>query len=275
LTLLLASGAGVAAMLAVFWGANSDYADRFIILAATGWLFWTARSRLPEARLFAGGLLPAAIGAAAAAPAYYLAVQVGPRSILLWWLAAAWVVSAIGFLAVAGGWRWVWRLRFPLVFLFLALPIPERIEVPLQERLQSMTTVIAEWGLWSLGMDVKRVGFELCLPGGVLEVVEACSGVRSITALVAIAVFVSHLRGFGLARGLVMLALAIPIIAAVNALRIILTGLIQEGFGSEWIKGTPHELLGTAMVLVGLALVVSLSYLMRSRRPGRFPRWPP
>jgi len=263
---LLLSFAGLVACLAEFFGSNPAYTDRFIILLASGWLVWNYRSALPSSPASPIGLPMVLAGSIAAVPAWYLAAQVGPRAVLLWWLTSSWIVAAAGLALAGGGCPWLRRLAFPLLLLLFALPIPDRILIPMQNNLQSITTVLAEYGLLAIGMDVTRKGFELFLPSGGLEVVEACSGVRSITALLAIAVFVAHMRGFGLVRGLLLLALALPVIAAVNGLRIILTGWIQETFGHEWIQGRPHELLGTAMVLVGLGMVLILSHLMRSRR---------
>ena len=89
-----------------------------------------------------------------------------------------------------------------------------------------------------------------------------------MTALVAIACFLAHLRGFGLARGVLTLALAIPVIILVNAARIIISGLLQEYVGKYAILGWRHEALGFAMVLVGLALVVAITRLMAGKQEG-------
>ncbi len=255
--------AGALFFLARFWGAGSDYSDRFLILLGSGWLLWNGRGRLISSPGTAAGYLLFLPGCLAPAFAYYLIAQVGQKSVLLWWLLASAILATAGAALIVGGWRWLRVVAFPLVFLLFALPIPERIELPLQERLQQVTTAVAEFGLAASGVHVVRKGFELHLPGGCLEVVEACSGVRSITALLAIAAFVGHVRGFGLLRGLLLLGLALPVIAAVNSLRIIITGWVQEWCGPQWIQGTPHEVLGVLMVLVGLAMVLLLSELMK------------
>src|SRR5437763_14687982 len=92
----LLAAAGVAALwcLVRFWGASTEYADRFLIVLGSGWLVWRGRdafARLP-ARPTVAGLPPLAAGAALFPFAWYLAAQVGPRAILLWWLTAAWVL---------------------------------------------------------------------------------------------------------------------------------------------------------------------------------------
>jgi len=259
------SGLAVVGVLAMYWGSNSENADRFLILVAVGWLAWRLRLELPNSPGSAAGYLPLLVGCLAPVPAWYLYGQVGPRHILIWWLAGAWVIAAAGAALLLGGWRWLRLFAFPLAFSLLALPLPHRVEMPLQQNLKEATTTLAESGLRASGITVQRKGFELYLPSGGLEVVEACSGVRSVTALLAIAVFVSHLRGFGLLRGLLIIGLALPVIAAVNALRIMLTGWIQEAFGPQMVQGAPHEILGVIMVLVGLGMVLLISQVMRPR----------
>jgi EpsI family protein len=162
----------------------------------------------------------------------------------------------------------VHALRFPLLFPFLALPLPGRVINPLQAGLQDWTTWLAAGGLSSLGVAVRRDGFLLTLPSGGLNVVEACSGVRSVTALVAVACFLAHLRGFGVRRGLLTLVLSVPVIVLVNALRVTITGLLQEYAGRDAIAGWKHEALGFAMVLVGLALVAGITRLLAGRGQG-------
>jgi EpsI family protein len=262
---LLAAGAGaVVWSLARFWGTNPEYADRFLILGAAGYLAWQARPDLAAlpvrpARL---GLVPILVGAAAFPVGWFLQAQVSPRPVVLWWLAAAWLLAAVGVVLVLGGWQHLRRLAFPLVFVLFALPIPNRILVPLQFYLQSATTWAAAGALPALGIPVVRSGFVLGLPGGDLGVVEACSGVRSVTALTAIAAFVAHWNGFGLVRGLILLGLSVPVIAAVNAARVVISGLLQEHVGPEAIAGVWHEVLGVAMVLLGLLLVLGLAKLL-------------
>src|SRR5207248_2503862 len=101
-----------------------------------------------------------------------------------------------------------------------------------------------------------------------LGVTEACSGVRSITALTAIAAFVAYQSGFGFLRGVALLALSVPVIAAVNATRVVVTGLIQEHIGIDYTLGEWHEALGIGMVLLGLTLVVGLAKLLGRRAGG-------
>jgi EpsI family protein len=265
---ILAGGFGALVWALVrFWGANPEYVDRFLILAAAAWVGWQVRPKLlalapRPARV---GYVPLLIGAAAFPVGWFLVAQVGPKPVVLWWLTMSWVVATAGFVLIAGGWAHLRLLAFPLAFLLFALPIPNRILVPLQFALQSATTAAAAAALPILGVPVERSGFVLSLPNGDLGVAEACSGVRSVTALTAIAAFVAWWRGFGFLRGAALVGLSVPVIAGVNAVRVIISGLLQEYVGAEYLRGHWHEALGVAMVLFGLALIVGLAGLLSVR----------
>jgi exosortase len=253
------------AALARYWGANPGHADRLLILVGAGYAAyalapgWAALPVRPRPLLGAPLLL---LGVAAFPVGYFLLAQMGPRTLLLWWLAGALVAAAAGLTLARLGWPRLRAALFPLLFPLFALPIPLRVLNPLQDNLQEITTAISHVVLSGIGMDVSREEFVLALPGGKLRVEEACSGVRSVTALTAIAAFVAFLKGFGPGRGTLLVVLAVPVVAAVNVLRVVLSGLIQEGVGPAYIQGDWHEGLGFAMVLVGLVLVLGVARLL-------------
>src|SRR5262245_61831756 len=265
---ILAGGAGaIVWALLRFWGANPEYIDRFLILAASGWIAWNSRADLlaQAVRPTRTGYIPLLLGAMAFPIGWFLFAQVGPKPIVLWWLTASWVMATVGTILVVGGWAHLRLLAFPLGFLLFALPIPNRLLVPLQHALQSATTTASAATLPVLGVPVERHGFVLSLPNGDLGVAEACSGVRSVTALTAIAAFVAWWRGFGFLRGCFLVALSVPVIASVNAVRVVISGLLQEHAGIEYVRGHWHEGLGVAMVLLGLLFIVLLAGLLNPR----------
>jgi exosortase len=256
-----------------FWGLQPGDADKFLILAGSGWLAYQAWPEITAkpARPSWLGVPLVFLGAVVFPVGWYVFVQVGPRPILLWWGYACLLAMTAGLLAATRGWPAVRRLAFPLLFAALTPPIPGRINSPLQHFLQGVTTTLAHQGLAGLGFDVVREGFVLRLPGGDLGVIEACSGVRSVTALTAIALFLAHVRGLGVLRGAVVLACAIPVIILVNATRVLVSGLLQEWFGQAAIMGWKHEVLGFAAVFLGLALVAGITAMLRPRSAGAPP----
>jgi EpsI family protein len=248
--------------------------DRFLIPLAAAWLVKRNASRWQSTapRPAASGLLLVAAGALLAPPAWYLIVQVGPRVLLLWWLMIALVLVALGLLLAQFGARRTAIVLFPVAFCFLALPTPDRLQSPLQMRLKEYTTSAAATVLPIIGIPAERRGYVLELPSGQLGVVDACSGVRSVTALTAIALFVAYVRGFSLLRGGLLVLITMGIVVVSNAVRVIVTGILQETLGSQFAHGWAHEVLGYIVILVGLALIVAVSSLLvRNKRAGSVP----
>jgi EpsI family protein len=256
-----------------FWGLDSESSDRWLIVLATGWLVYRMRDdlRSTPVRPTRWGLVPLAVAVALFSLGWFLAVQVALRPLLLWWLTGAWLLAVAGLVLVQSGMGWLRRLAFPLLFFLLALPTPNRILLPIQGVLQEATTSAAAAVLPRIGFPAERNGFVLHMASGALGVEEACSGVKSLTALTAIAALVAYLRGFGLLRGAALIGLALPVVAVCNAARVVLSGVLQETVGRWAVRGVYHEILGFTMIFVGLGLVLALSWLIRPRRPRPAP----
>jgi EpsI family protein len=274
---LAAGAAALAYSVVAYWGTTLDAIDRYLIVAGAVWAGWTV---WPVAEKAAGVPRPAlgvallTLAALIYPLAWFLQTAVtSGRAILLWWQWGCLFAAAAGWLFVRYGWTTVRTTLFPPVFLTFALPLPTMVLAPLQIRLQALTTTVSDVLLRLLGYAVTRQGdgFILHLPGGDLGVAEACSGVRSLTALTALAAFVAHWFGFGPVRGAALVAISIPIVALVNIIRVVLSGVIQEAAGGEYIRGAWHEALGLIMVLVGLACIHQVAVVLdrRVRRTSR------
>src|SRR5437763_11917133 len=99
-----AAGAGLLGWLVQVWQANPDTADRALIVPAAAGLVWWRRAALrrpaaPDGR----GLFLAAPAALLAPPSWYVAFQVGPQTLLLWWLAVLWLAAVAGLILVQSG----------------------------------------------------------------------------------------------------------------------------------------------------------------------------
>jgi EpsI family protein len=265
-TVVAVGATGLIAELVQVWSARPDNVDRVLIILAAAWLVYRRRDDLNGPTAPARyGLLLIAPAALLTPPSWYLAFQVGPRTILLWWLTGLWLAAVAGLILVQFGRHALRALAFPLAFVLFALPLPSSITRPLQVRLQDATTATAQVALRGLGIPVERAGYVLQLPSGDLGVVEACSGVRSVTAIVAVAALVAYLRGFRIIRGVIFCLLSLPIVALANAVRVILTAALQEWVGTWVNEGTTHEALGVVALLFALWAVLLLSKWLRPR----------
>jgi exosortase len=264
--------AGAAAVLyglVLYWLDDHYAIDRSLIFVAAGWaaarLWPTAVGRAGTPRPVLA--FPLLVGAGVLfLPAWFVFAQIGPRAILFWMEAVAVLLAAAGLILGRFGWPTLFALRFPVLFPLMGLPLPGRIESTVRGLLQDTTTQLAAGGL-GVFYPVKRDGYLLHLPHGDLGVVEACSGMQSMTALTAIAVFLAHVRKFGPVRWVVTMLFAVPVIIVCNAGRVVGTGLLQEEVGPHAIVGWKHDALGFAVVLVGLGLIAGFTRLLQGGPP--------
>jgi len=151
-----------------------------------------------------------------------------------------------------GGWQLLKELRFILLVLLLAIPIPSiifnEITFPLQILASKLSSAMLPW----FGVPVLREGNVIEIPTMKLEVAEACSGIRSLMSLFTLAVFYGYfLEKSVLRRGILALA-SIPIAIAANAMRILGTGLCVQYWDPDKALGFFHEFSGWVMFIVSL-----------------------
>ncbi len=276
---------GACALLAVLafdvWPKRPEMGDRFLIPIASGVLVYLLRPRwrATPRRPAAAGLVAVATGSMALAPpAWYLLVQVGPRTLLLWWLGVALALVVLGLLAITDGWRPAAVVAFPVLFALFALPTPDNLQARLLPALKDATTAGAATLLPWLGVPAVRsgLGFTLTLPTGQLGIVDACSGALSLTSLLAIAVLTAYVRlifrrDFTVIRGIVLIGLTIPIVVVSNTVRVVVTGLLHEHVGPAAVQGAWHDLLGYLVVLVGFGLILGTSQVLATRTKNPIP----
>ncbi len=139
-----------------------------------------------------------------------------------------------GMLAYWGGWHWLRRLWFPLVFLVFMLPLPEIAVARLQLLLKLYVAKAAVLGVELAGIPVVLEGARLRLQNGDLVVGDVCAGLRSMAALIALGVLFAWLYGgrSKFVRG-ALLAAILPAALAANVLRIFLNVLFVNFYGTE------------------------------------------
>src|SRR6185436_5927439 len=155
------------------------------------------------------------------------------------------------FVIVAGG--LVWLLAgtqaataafAPLVFLLIAIPLPELIVTTLTSSLQTVAARTAETTLFMAGIPVYRDGNILELPSSTLQIVEACSGLRSVVSLASVGVLLAWATPGSMGRRSLMLVATIPIAVLANGFRVAASGAAAEAWGPVMLKDPWHSLAG-------------------------------
>ncbi len=151
------------------------------------------------------------------------------------------------------GWAVLKELRFALLVLLLAIPIPSILFNQITLPLQILASKTASALLPVFGVPVLREGNVIELPLMKLEVAEACSGIRSLMSLFTLAVFYGYFLDKSALRRTLLALASVPIAIAANAVRIVGTGLCVQYWDPDKAVGFFHEFSGWVMFLVSLA----------------------
>jgi exosortase len=163
------------------------------------------------------------------------------------------LILLAGLVLCFGGWQLLKELRFALLVLLLAIPLPAIVFNQITFPLQILASKLASGLLPLFGVPVLREGNVIELPLMKLEVAEACSGIRSLMSLFTLSVFYGFFMEKSVWRRVLLVLASIPIAIAANAVRILGTGLCVQYWDPEKAMGFFHEFSGWVIFLVSLA----------------------
>jgi len=172
------------------------------------------------------------------------------------------VGTVAGLVWYLGGGELMRRLRFPLLLLFFALPLPGLLHKQITFPLQLLATRLAEWGLELTGRAVLREGNVLELAGRMISVVEACSGIRALLTLEFFALAYAYLFHEKVWMRWALAAAAVPVAVLANAGRVMATALLGE-VDPRLAEGFYHGLEGWAVFVAAMAMLIGVERLLR------------
>ena len=159
---------------------------------------------------------------------------------------------AVGAVWYLFGPRMIRSAMFPIVFLLFTFPVPLFILLPLKLELQSIVATASADLTILAGVPANPVGNVIEIEGRRLEVADACSGVRSMMAIVTTAALFGYLFRTGIWRAGFLIACAIPVTVLVNVVRVtaIALGLVYLDF--DMTSGVRHDTL--SLLVFGMSL---------------------
>ncbi len=250
------------------WKAVDDYSHGFLIAPLAVYFAWERRDRLRRAAIDPTwwGIVPLALGA--------LSLMVGRLGVELMAMRVAFVLTVIGLQLLLLGRSMSRILAFPLLFLFLMVPLPQSLVNLIAFPLQLIAADFAVNALYWLEIPALREGNIIHLASTQLFVAEACSGLRSLMALGTLAVvFAYFFRKNWIERILIVLS-AIPIAILVNAFRVALTGVLAHRFGEVAAEGAIHQTEGFFTFGLAFALLLIEAWLLAMLWPRSWRRAP-
>jgi exosortase D (VPLPA-CTERM-specific) len=163
------------------------------------------------------------------------------------------LILLAGLIVLFQGWRFFRAVVFPWAFLSLAIPIPDLIITRITFPLQLLAAKLAS-ALLELVIVVHREGNIIYTVNGPLDVVDACSGIRSLLSLVTLAIIYGYLMESRKWVRVVLVCASVPIAVAANAVRVFAAGLLVAYGHSKQAEGLPHAFAG--LIIFALALIM-------------------
>jgi exosortase len=241
-------------LLAVDWWTDPDAGHGLLLAPLALWLAWRAgivAERQPQRVLGAivlGGSVLLRYLAGLAAEMFTMRLSI--------------VGALLGIVLFVYGWRQVMRWWLPIVLFTLSIPLPaiitNTIALPLQFKASQMGASLLEMR----HVPVRLTGNVIMLPGGHrLFVTEACSGLRSLTALLSLGVLIGGLWLKYPVSRVILLALAIPVAVLINGVRVFLTGFLVFFVSPALGEGFMHVTEGWLMFIVAFGILGFLAWV--------------
>jgi len=237
------------------WMNDEDMGHGFFVPAIAAWIAW---QKLPEAQSIPAvpdwrGLILICWGG--------VQLFIGTLGAELFLSRTALVFTIIGTVWLLGGVRYLRVFSFPLFLLFFMVPIPQIIYTQLTFPLQMFASQVAEMSLNMLGIAIGRDGNVLELANMKLNVVEACSGIRSLLSLTFLSLVYGYFFEVNAKIRVLLFLSTIPIAILANAGRVTVTGILGE-FKPEWAEGTVHEAEGWLIFMIALLIMVGVHQIL-------------
>lgn len=248
------------------WWDDENYSHGFLVPLFSAFLIWQRRERLGSLTAVGNwlGLLVLLGGVGA-----LLLGDLGGENFLM---RSSLIIVLAGLILFHLGWSFFRALAFPLLFLFFAVPLPSTLFYAVAFPLQTLAARNAAWVLDLLGVPVLLDGNIINLSQISLGVTEACSGIRSLISLLAVAVAWGAVTLTGFWGPVLLVASAVPITVIANAGRVVATGFIGQWLGVEYARGFFHTFSGWVIFLLAFACLLGVQSAIRfaqSRRRER------
>ena len=240
------------------WLDDPNYRHGILIPLVSALLLWKRRDELREASRDGGtaaGLLlmiaAAGLLVTGTAAAEFFAMRI---SLPLMLLGATLFLMGRSYTRIAGP---------PLILLLLMVPLPYIIYFKITFPMQILSARLSAGTLAALRVSVIRKGNILLLPGYTLEVVAACSGLRSLMTMFTLAVVFAFFTDMSKTRKVILVLLSVPAAIAANTVRLVVTAMGALFIGPGFADGPLHEASGIIVFMAGFLMLLLCAGILR------------
>jgi exosortase len=237
------------------WITDDDMGHGFFVPVVAAWIAWQKREEIlgQPVKPSPWGLLLVVWGAIQLAIATLGAEMFLART--------AFLISLVGVIWTIAGTAVLRALAFPLFLLIFMVRLPAIVYNQITFPLQLFASQVAETVLSAIGIPVLREGNVLELASQRLNVVEACSGIRSLLSLTFLSFVYAYFFESRLWIKVAIVVATIPIAILANAGRVTGTGILSE-YKREWAEGFLHSVEGWAVFMIALMALILFHRLL-------------
>jgi exosortase len=239
------------------WWSDPDYGHGFFVPLFAGYVLWRTRARWMES-----DIKPSNFGLLMMLGAIGL-LFVGSLGAELFTSRFSLLLLIAGMILFLAGWDLLRAVSYPLAFLIFMIPLPAIIYNQITFPLQLLASRFATFWLELVHVPVLRDGNVLVFSNYSLEVVEACSGIRSLMALISLAVIYAYFLEPRRWVRYLLVILMVPIAIVSNAIRIMGAGVMAHQFGPSAAEGFLHGFSGWVIFVAAVALLLASHWMLR------------
>ena len=230
------------------WTIDPNFSHGFLIPVVALYMVWHKRETLQQIPVqpVNAGIIIIIIGMLA-----HIAGNLGAE---LFVQRISMLITLFGVVLFLSGVKMTLALLVPMLYLVLMIPIPSIIWNKIAFPLQLFAAARASEMIQVIGIPVFREGNILHLANTSLEVVDACSGIRSLTSLLALSGAFAYISPLKAVNKWVLFVSAVPIAVAVNVFRLTVTACAAVWIGPDAAHGFLHDMSG--LIVFGAALVL-------------------
>ncbi len=160
------------------------------------------------------------------------------------------------------GWMYAKKILVPICYLIFMIPLPAIIWNKIAFPLQLFSSNLTEKVVHAMNIPIYREGNVLHLAQTTLEVVDACSGLRSLTTMFALSAAIAWFADYSLPRKWLLFFMAVPIALLANIIRLSATAILASKYGASVAQGFLHEFSGFVTFFLGLVMLIGMSVLL-------------
>lgn len=246
------------------WGEQEELSHGYFLPLIAAWMLWTRRdallASLSKPRI-------AGLFGVAAASALVVLSELTVTSLMIFQQLA--LILLFGSLALAIGGRGFFRLAIvPIAFLLFMVPPPYWVITVLSWKFQFWSSTLGVMMIKPLGIPVFLSGNVIDLGDFQLQVAEACSGLRYLFPFLSLGFLAAYMFKAPLWQRAIVFVSTVPITILMNSLRIAVTAILVQQFGTSHAEGFLHLFEGWVVFLFCLVFLFGVIALL-ARLSGR------